>query len=155
MSGPTASWSERFTGVERAMERDGIESIRIDGARWLDLVSAARDAGFARFIDLTAVDDPKRPERFDVLLTVYSITEHRWLRLRTLTAGALPSVTPLFLAANWYEREVFDLFGVRFEGHPDLTRILLPDDFPSHPLRRDHPLGDEPVEFLVTREVDE
>jgi NADH-quinone oxidoreductase subunit C len=155
MSGSAAPWSERLTGAERAMERDGIESIRIDAPRWLELAGAARDAGFARFIDLTAIDEPQRPERFDVVLTVYSMEEHRWLRLRTRTAGSLASLTAMFLAADWYEREVFDLFGVQFAGHPRLTRILLPDDFPSHPLRRDHPLGDEPVEFLATREVEE
>lgn len=146
------AWAESFVGIERETSRDGIEQLRIDAARWLDLVIAAQGAGFARFLDLTAVDDPRVQLRFTVVLTLFSMNEKRWLRLCTTTAGSLPSVTHVFPAANWYEREVFDLFGVRFDGHPDLTRILLPDDFPSHPLRRDHPLGGEAVDFTVTRE---
>ena len=147
------AWTANF-GVERQDARDGIETLRAGKAQWRELAAAAQQAGFVRFLDLTAVDDPRQAERFDVVLLLYSFTEQRWLRLRTSTAAALASLTPVFPAANWYEREVFDLFGVRFEGHPDLTRILLPDDYPSHPLRRDHPLGDEPVDFTVTREVD-
>lgn len=142
----------RFAGAERLEARDGIETLRIDAPRWLEFVAAAKVAGFARFLDLTVVDDPERTERFGVVSTLYSMGEHRWLRLRTDTAGELASITGVFAGANWYEREVFDLFGVRFTGHPDLRRILLPDDYPSHPLRRDHPLGDVPIDFTVTRE---
>ena len=133
--------------------RDGIESLAVDRAHWLELAECASANGFLRFVDLTAVDAPERADRFEVLLTLYSPSVRRWLRLRTRTAETLASVTPVFAAANWYEREVFDLFGVRFEGHPDPVRILLPDDFQGHPLRRDHPLGNEPVDFTVTRQA--
>ena len=133
--------------------RDGITSLAVERATWLALVEGAKAHGFLRLIDLTAVDEPACADRLEVLLTLYSPAERRWLRLRTRTAETLPSITPVFEAANWYEREVFDLFGVRFEGHPDLVRILLPDDFPGHPLRRDHPLGNEPVDFTVTRQA--
>ncbi len=154
MTDVRAEWWGQLAGVERQPGRDGIESLRIDANNWRELATAAQQAGFLRFLDLTAVDDPSRPERFEVLVLLYSPSERRWLRLRTTTSGTLASLCPTFVAANWYEREVFDLFGVHFEGHPNLTRILLPDDFPTHPLRRDHPLGDEPVDFTVTREVD-
>jgi NADH:ubiquinone oxidoreductase subunit C len=77
--------------------------------------------------------------------------QQTWLRLKTRTDGEAPSITPLVPAANWYEREVFDLFGIRFDGHPDLRRIMLPDDWQGHPLRRTEPIGAEPVDFTVTR----
>ena len=153
MSDALPAWAGPF-GVERQDARDGIETLRVGATQWRELAAAAQQAGFARFLDLTAVDDPRRTERFDVVLLLYSFEARQWLRLRAATAATLASLTPVFPAANWYEREVFDLFGVRFDGHPDLTRILLPDDFPSHPLRRDHPLGDVAVDFTVTREVD-
>jgi len=64
----------------------------------------------------------------------------------------VPSLTPLFPTANYQEREAFDLLGIRFEGHPSLTRILLPDDWVGHPLRKDHPLGDEEVAFTFNQD---
>lgn len=136
--------------------KDGHETVQVpaerfaDGARWL------RDkAGFTRFIDLTCVDDPERPAelggRFEVQLVVYSMAERRWARLKARTTGPLPSVTPTFAGAHNFEREVFDLFGVVFDGHPALTRILLPDGWQGYPLRRDAPQPSEPADFTVTR----
>ncbi|HEX6813215.1 MAG TPA: NADH-quinone oxidoreductase subunit C [Planctomycetota bacterium] len=150
----TGVWWQQVMGAESVATRDGMPSVRVPAERWLELANAAANAGYARFLDLTVVDEPSDPARFQVLLTLYSFAARGWLRLRTRTPGPLASVTSLFAAANWYEREAFDLFGVHFDGHPDLTRILLPDDYPSHPLRADHPLGDEPIDFTVTREVD-
>ncbi|MBL8756107.1 MAG: NADH-quinone oxidoreductase subunit C [Planctomycetes bacterium] len=138
--------------LEKGIGRDGIEGLVVDAARWRETAAMVQRSGFVRFLDITCVDHPNDAQRFEVVLHVYSPQGKKWLRLRTRTQGQLASLTPVFAAANWYEREVFDLFGVRFDGHPDLTRILLPDDFPSHPLRRDHPLGGEPVDFTILRE---
>ena len=141
-------------GAVHSVGRDGIDTVRVEPALWITLLHAAQAGGYTRFLDLTAVDDPQRAARFDVVTTLHSPAEQRWLRVCTTTAERLPSACAIWPAANWYEREVFDLFGVKFEGHPDLTRILMPDDYVGHPLRRDHPLGDEPVDFTVTRETD-
>jgi NADH:ubiquinone oxidoreductase subunit C len=154
MSDALAAALASVPGVARQNAADGIENVRVEPAQWLLLAEVARQAGYTRFLDLTVVDDPALPARFDVLITLYSFADKRWLRLRARTSGALASVMPVFPAADWFEREAWDLFGVRFEGHPNLVRILLPDDYTSHPLRADHPLGDEPVDFTVTREVD-
>ena len=108
---------------------------------------------FARFVDLTCADHLDREDRFDVHVLLYSMSEHLWLRIKTRTAGTLPTLTGLFMAADWYERELWDLFGISFVGHPDLQRILTPDDWAFHPLRRDEPLGSMPVDFTVTREL--
>ncbi len=106
-----------------------------------------------QFIDLTAVDDPNRDDRFELNYIVHSFSQASWVRVKARTTGSAPTATGVFAGANWYEREVFDLFGVRFEGHPNLTRMMLPDDWEGHPLRRDEPMGREPVDFTVTRET--
>ncbi len=92
--------------------------------------------------DLTATDHFPMEPRFAVVYHMLSIRHRRTLQLRTWTPGTNPSVqsvTTIWPTANWHEREVFDLFGIRFEGHPDLTRILLPADWEGHPLRKDYP----------------
>jgi NADH:ubiquinone oxidoreductase subunit C len=109
--------------------------------------------GHARFVDVTAVDLLLRENRFELVYLFYSMQQHSWLRVKTRTDSEAPSLTPLIPGANWFERELFDLFGIRFEGHPDLTRIMLPDNWQGHPLRRTEPLGAEPVDFSVTRRV--
>ena len=134
--------------------KDGIESVLVPKAQWREAAQALFDTGFVRFIDLTAIDDPEAELRFEMHLVVYSMAEKRWARLKARTEEKLDSVvSSTYWAAYNYEREVFDLFGVTFEGHPSLTRIMLPDGWQGHPLRRDAPLVWEPVDFTVTRDL--
>jgi NADH:ubiquinone oxidoreductase subunit C len=140
--------------AEVGTSADAIPYVRVALTALIDTVAAVRGPlGYARFVDLTAVDRLAREERFELVYLFYSMTEHAWLRLKTRTDVEAPSVTPVVVGADWYEREVWDLFGVRFVGHPDLRRIMLPDEWPGHPLRRTEPLGSEPVDFTVTRQV--
>ena len=90
--------------------------------------------------DETAVDYPKRDKRFEITYQLYSFRLNNRLRLKVMAAEGeqVPSVTRLWPAANWLEREVYDMFGVLYEGHPDLKRILLPDGWTGHPLRKDY-----------------
>ena len=95
---------------------------------------------FNLLTDLTAVDWPKREKRFDVVLNLYSFTKNERLRLKAHAAAGepVPSVVEVWSTANWLERECFDMFGIVFEGHPDLRRILLPEEWQGHPLRKDY-----------------
>jgi NADH-quinone oxidoreductase subunit C len=90
--------------------------------------------------DLTAVDWPKREKRFDVVLILYSFPKNERLRLKAHAAETepVPSLCEIWPVANWLERECFDMFGIVFEGHPDLKRILMPDEWQGHPLRKDY-----------------
>jgi NADH-quinone oxidoreductase subunit C len=97
-----------------------------------------------RFLsDITAVDWYPAEPRFEVVYHIYSHEHKQRLRLKSKVSGEHPeiaSVTSVWRAANWYEREVFDLFGIQFQGHPNLRRILMPDDWEGHPLRKDYPV---------------
>lgn len=92
--------------------------------------------------DETAVDYPKREKRFEVIYHLYSFKRNDRLRLKVLAAAneKVPSVVSVWPGANWLEREIFDMFGIEFEGHPDMKRILLPDEWVGHPLRKDYDL---------------
>jgi NADH-quinone oxidoreductase subunit C len=94
---------------------------------------------FTLLVDLCGADHPEREQRFGVIYHVYSFEANRRVRLRVRTdeAAPVPSVTRVWRGANWLEREVYDMFGIRFSGHPEMTRILLPDAFDGHPLRKD------------------
>lgn len=98
------------------------------------------DEKFDLLSDLTAVDWPKREKRFELVLNLYSFPHNLRLRMKVNLAEneAAPSVSGVWSTANWLEREVFDMFGIRFEGHPNLTRILLPEEWQGHPLRKDY-----------------
>lgn len=100
------------------------------------------DWRFKILIDLCGADYPDRDERFEVVYHLLSVHKNMRVRVKTSTDGVspVPSVVDLFPAANWYEREAFDLYGILFEGHPDLRRILTDYGFRGHPLRKDFPL---------------
>jgi NADH-quinone oxidoreductase subunit C len=145
---------DAFPNADHGVSADGIPYILVRPEQIVETARRARDElGYNRWIDMTAVDEPEVEPRFELQYLLYSMSEHRWLRIKTQTDEQIPSVTGIFPGANWYEREVFDLFGVIFEGHPNLTRIMMPDEWQGHPLRRDYPIGGEPVDFTVTREI--
>jgi NADH-quinone oxidoreductase subunit C len=100
-------------------------------------------AGYNFFEDMTAVDWFPASPRFQLSYHILSHAYKERIRLRVLVEGEAPaveSITPIWPGADYYEREVFDLFGIRFEGHPNLRRILMPDDWVGHPLRKDYPV---------------
>jgi NADH-quinone oxidoreductase subunit C len=145
---------DAFPNANHGISADGIPYIMVRPEQIVETARRARDElGYGRWIDMTAVDEPEVEPRFELQYLLYSMSEHHWLRIKTQTDEHIPSVTSVFPGANWYEREVFDLFGVVFEGHPNLTRIMMPDEWHGHPLRRDYPIGGEPVDFTVTREI--
>ncbi|MGA2690524.1 MAG: NADH-quinone oxidoreductase subunit C [Candidatus Korobacteraceae bacterium] len=93
--------------------------------------------------DITCVDWYPREPRFEVVCQLFSIPNKKYLRLKVKLLGEdanIDSLTPIWPGANFFEREVFDLFGVRFDGHPDLTRIMMPENWEGHPLRKDYPV---------------
>ena len=122
--------------------------------RLLEVAGRLRDAPETRFdycSDVTAVDWLGRAgERFDVVYCLYSTGRRMRVRLKVRVADgdAVPSVSGVWPAANWLEREVFDMFGIRFDGHPDLRRILMPEEWQGHPERKDYPL-EGPGELIL------
>ena len=126
----------------------------------VSVVRALRDDGWLQCLDLTAVDylahpqadlpDGVQPERFEVVVTLISHAAHARMRLRVQVPESDPTVPTLFEVhpgTEAMEREVFDMFGIAFEGHPDLNRILMPEDWEGHPLRKDYGIGRIPVQF--------
>jgi NADH-quinone oxidoreductase subunit C len=138
----------------------GQEVLHVTRDRYLEVVGALRDNGFAMCSDLCAVDylrhlerplpEGVAPERFEIVVNLLSLERHQRIRVRVQVPEGDPVVPTLF---NLYpgtenmEREAFDLFGVRFDGHPDHTRILMPEDWEGHPLRKDYSVGRVPVQF--------
>lgn len=117
------------------------------------------EQGFELLSAQTAVDYwPQVSPRFHVIYQMTSISNKLWLQLRVPVQGEdpkLPTATGLYDSANWRERELMDMFGIRFEGHPDPRRLLLPEDMEGHPLRRDFPLGYEEPQFTFNvKEID-
>jgi NADH-quinone oxidoreductase subunit C len=103
----------------------------------------ATDLGFTFLSDITAVDRFPLEPRFELNYHLLALDRQERLRLKVRVSGrepVVPSVTAIWPGANWHERESYDLMGIRFEGHPELTRILMPDDWEGYPLRKDYPV---------------
>ncbi len=110
--------------------------------RVLQFLRDDRECAFTMLIDITAVDYPERPERFEVVYQLLSLSQNNrvCVKISTDAETPVPTATGVFSAANWYEREVWDMFGIYFAGHPDLRRILTDYGFEGHPLRKEFPL---------------
>jgi len=134
----------------------GDEWITVPATQVHDALGALKADGYQLLVFLTCVDHladaskPEWPGRYEIVYQLRDMEKLRDIRVRSFIDGEPPeidSVSDLFPPANWDERETYDLYGVMFTGHPELTRILMPDDWVGHPLRRDYPVGGEVVEF--------
>jgi NADH-quinone oxidoreductase subunit C len=138
----------------------GDQWITVPAERVREALAALKAEGYRLLTFLTCVDhlaDSSRqwPARFEIVYQLRNLETREQLRVRSFVDGDPPridSVWDIFPPANWDERETYDLFGIVFNEHPDLTRILMPDDWVGHPLRRDYPVGGEPVEFSEEHE---
>ena len=125
--------------------RFGDATASVDSARLVEVMRFLRDdpeLAFDMLTDLTCVDYLGQQPRFEMVYHLYSVAKNHRVRIKARVGGPapeLPSAVPLYPSADWMEREVWDLYGVRFRGHPDLRRILLYDGFEGHPLRKDYP----------------
>jgi NADH-quinone oxidoreductase subunit C len=131
--------------IEEATEFLGQQIVRVSSSRLPDVLRFLKDDSGMRFdflSDLTAVHYPEKPRPLEIVYHLYSFPRNARLRVKCSLADheLLESACSLWGTANWLEREVYDLFGVRFEHHPDLRRILLPPDWDGHPLRKEHTL---------------
>ena len=132
--------------ITEAVATLGQQILRVKKESYVELCAYLHDDEEALFdmcTDLTAVHWPERSgQEFDVVILLYSTPKNRRLRVKVSLADgeACPSVTQIWAGADWMEREVFDMFGIRFDGHPDLRRILLPEDWPGYPLRKEYPI---------------
>ena len=131
-----------------------MDVVTVPAERLADVMQALRDAhGFEMLTDISAADWLPREPRYDVNYHLLSLDDNARVRVKVQLADAdelhVPTVTGVFPGANWQEREVWDFFGVIFDGHPNLTRILMPDEWVGHPLRKDYPVGGVPVEYRI------
>lgn len=132
-------------------------TIYVPAAQIVEVCTFLRDDAELRFnylSDLTGNDWPDRDPRFEVIYHLYSMEHFKRLRLKVRVVEEdprVPSVTGVWSTANWHEREVFDMFGIVFENHPDLRRILMPVEWVGHPLRQDYEIGWEEPEFTVRK----
>jgi NADH-quinone oxidoreductase subunit C len=127
--------------IQEAMSYLGDNYFVVDATKIESICFYLRDEEkYNMLADLTAVDYPKKPKRFEIIYQLYSFPHNQRLRVKAAVAEdeSPATVVPVWKTANWLEREVYDMFGVKFAGHPDMRRILLPDEWTGFPLRKDH-----------------
>src|SRR3984957_17592377 len=153
------TWNSPMVAKLTSSYGSGIEPLTYAGQNYMvvdrslipELLQVLRNQEqFDYCVDITAVHYPKRDKQFDVLWVLYSFARNERIRVKTLIAGgeSLPSSVPIWVTANWLEREVFDMFGIKFDGHPDMKRILLPDGWKGHPLRKDYGILQQDNEWV-------
>ena len=138
------------SGVD-ALTYLGQNYMQVDRSLIPDILRILRDEEqFAYCVDITAVHYPKREGQFDLVWILYSFARNERIRVKTQIAEGehIPSVVAIWPAANWLEREAYDMFGIQFDGHPELKRILLPDGWKGHPLRKDYGIIEQDSEWV-------
>lgn len=132
----------------------GQTTLKVTKNRVKGILTFLKTKGYEVLTDLSGVDYIKPRVETHVFYLLQNPENYNRIRIITPVGRdeSLPTVIDLWEGANWYERELFDLFGVKFDGHPDLTRILMPDDWVGHPLRKDYPLTEESVQFKFEAE---
>lgn len=139
------------SGIREASSYLGQNYLVVEPSIVHELLTILRDEGrFDYCVDVTAVHYPQREKQFDLLWILYSFEHNQRMRVKIMIADgdSVPSVVSLWPTANWLEREVYDMFGIRFDGHPDLKRILLPDGWKGHPLRKDYGIIQQDQEWV-------
>jgi NADH-quinone oxidoreductase subunit C len=137
------------SGIREATSYLGQNYLVVESTLIPDFLRMLRDEEkFDYLVDVTAVHYPEREKQFEVVWILYSFERNERIRVKTLVAESVPSVFSIWPTANWLEREVFDMFGISFEGHPDLKRILLPDGWKGYPLRKDYGIIQQDNEWV-------
>jgi NADH-quinone oxidoreductase subunit C len=159
-AGPTpVPWDSAMVARFKGQYGSGIEALTYLGQNYMVvhrslipnlLMQLRDDEKFEYCVDVTAVHYPKREKQFDVLWILYSFEKNERVRVKTMIAEneTLPSAVEIWPTCNWLEREVFDMFGIKFDGHPDMKRILLPDGWKGHPLRKDYGIIQQDNEWV-------
>jgi len=159
-AGPVPTpWTSPLVEKYKSQYGSGLDPLTYLGQNYLsvdrslipDILRLLRDdEQFDYCVDITAVHYPKREKPFDVVWILYSYLRNERLRVKTQIAdgASIPSSVNLWATANWLEREVYDMFGIQFDGHPDLKRILLPEGWKGHPLRKDYGILQQDKEWV-------
>ncbi|MGO9085182.1 MAG: NADH-quinone oxidoreductase subunit C [Terriglobales bacterium] len=159
-AGPAPTpWDSPMVAKFKREYGSGVEPLTYLGQNYMvvdrslipEILQVLRDEEqFDYCVDITAVHYPKREKQFDVVWILYSFLRNERIRVKTQIADgeSLPSSVPIWATANWLEREVFDMFGIKFDGHPDLKRILLPDGWKGFPLRKDYGILQQDNEWV-------
>jgi NADH-quinone oxidoreductase subunit C len=146
-----AKFKREYGSGVNALTHLGQNYLEVDRSLIPDLLRILHDdEQFDYCVDVTAVHYPKREKPFDVVWILYSFARNERIRVKTQIADgeSIASVVPLWATANWLEREVYDMFGIKFDGHPDLKRILLPEGWKGFPLRKDYGILQQDNEWV-------
>jgi NADH-quinone oxidoreductase subunit C len=139
------------SGIREANTYLGQNYMIVDPSIASELLQILREREqFDYCVDITAVHYPEREKQFDLVWILYSFPRNERIRVKTMIADgeSVPSAVSIWATANWLEREVYDMFGIRFDGHPELKRILLPDGWKGHPLRKDYGIIQQDQEWV-------